>query len=246
MAFLEVPLNEYLEKWERILEERSIIETGWTSYHLAPVLYKKFGKAFRFGILHRDPVSFAFSRANMGNYHTRTFYDDAHEVSPNDPRSIAPHYSSLWPDMNHFEKCMFWWYIVYQEAFEFKTRYPHIPSLVFTSNELFKFTRVDEILEFLELDTGGLDETDAPKNQLPQFMRESFPVGEEWRSYAKHHDILEFAQGLGYAFSPDHIERLSKKYQLPQGFGPMIRNKVDYWRLKSMIASPLKRLLKRQ
>src|SRR5690606_41364506 len=60
-------------------------------------------------------LSVALSRANMGNYHPETFYDDAHEVSPFDANSIAPEYSEFWHEMNHVEKCLFWWFICYRE-----------------------------------------------------------------------------------------------------------------------------------
>lgn len=85
-------LVKYVDRWERELENRSVIETGWTAYHLCPVLHHRFGDRFRCIVMHRDPVSFAFSRANMGNYHPHTFYDDSHEVSPYDAHSIAMEY----------------------------------------------------------------------------------------------------------------------------------------------------------
>lgn len=35
-------LEDYLSYWEESLENRSIVETGWTSYHLLPVLHHLF------------------------------------------------------------------------------------------------------------------------------------------------------------------------------------------------------------
>jgi len=237
-------LSGYCEKWENILKDRSIIETGWTSCHLAPVLLRRFGAAFRVVILHRDPVSYAFSRANMGNYHSNTFYDDAHEVSPHDPQSIAPEYAVRWAAMNHFEKCMFWWYTVYLEAYEFKEMYPDVPCMTFPSSDLFKLMRIDPLLEFLGFNGQQLQDVAVPRNELPRFMQETFPIGDEWRRYQEHDAILGFAEGLGYSFEYERIERLSFKYKLPRGMGPLLRNKTKYWKVKSMVAGPLKKVLR--
>src|SRR5579864_5169966 len=173
-------LAQFLDKWKYELESRSVIETGWTAYHLCPILFHIFKERFRYVIMHRDPVSFAYSRANMGNYHDNTFYDDAHEVSPFDTHSIAPQYKGLWVSMNHFEKCMFWWYVVYLEAYEFRTTYPEVPSLEIKAGNLFSFECLTELLKFLDLSEPSCQTCDVPRNEVAKFMRESFPIQDEW------------------------------------------------------------------
>lgn len=233
-------LMEYVYKWQTELKNRHVIETGWTAYHLAPLLKDVFKDKFQIIILHRDPISFAFSRANMGNYHKNTFYTNHHEVSPFDQDSIAPFYKNQWSSMNHFEKCMFWWYTVYKEAFEFKSKFSEVPSLVITSKNLFNVSKFGEVLEFLQLVQSKPLIKDVPRNELAQFMRETFPVHKEWENYKKHEDILNFAKDLGYTFNHAQIADLSKKYVLPNGVLPLIRNKTQYWKMKSKLRYLLK------
>ena len=236
---------QYLNRWKTILKSKPIIETGWTAYHLSPILIDFFGSLFRYAIIHRDPVKFAFSRANMGNYHPKTFYNSAHELSPYDNRSIAPEYTDKWSRMNHYEKCMFWWFIVYREAFEFRETFTDVPNLEMKSKELFSFEGVDDLLRFLELDPDKLKKRDVPKNELPKFARESFPLMNEWRSYNKHPHILGFAEKLGYSFDNAEIEVLASKYKLPRGIDSKIRNLINYWHLKTVVAKPIEHLIRK-
>ena len=233
-------LMAYISKWESELKHRHVIETGWTSYHLAPLLKDIFKEKFQIVILHRDPISFAFSRANMGNYHANTFYENHHEVSPYDVNSIVPSYKKQWGGMNHFEKCMYWWYVIYQEAFEFKSRYPEVPCIILKSKELFNFSKMDAILNFLDLNPNKLLEREVSRNELAKFMRETFPVNEEWLKYDLHAEILDFAKDLGYEFDKQDIAKLSEKYKLPDGLMPSIRYKTKYWKVKSNLTKIFK------
>lgn len=238
-------LSARLREWETKLADKPIIETGWTAYHLCPVLSRLFGDRFRVVVLHRDPVSFAFSRANMGNYHSKTFYGPDHEVSPFDHRSLVPEYKELWATMNHFEKCMFWWFTVYKEADEFRAKDPNVPSLAVSSHSLFSGERLEEIISFAGLDPEILTSREAPKNELPAFMQETFPVGDEWRLYRRHTAILEFAQSLGYQFDEHAIEILARKYELPDRFISKLRHRAAFWRIRSAIATPVKAVLRK-
>jgi hypothetical protein len=237
-------LMKYIEKWKRELKYRNVIETGWTAYNLCPLLYHIFGNQFRYVILHRDPVSFAFSRANQGNYHPQTFYKaHAHEVTPFDYYSIAPSKKYQWNDMNHFEKCMYWWYIVYLEAYEFKVKYPEVPCFEISSGEIFNLSKINPLLSFLQLPIYNFIDYDSPKNELAK-LKETFPIEEEWKAYSKHQDIIEFANKLGYSFDLYNIEKQSKKYKLPNSIGSKIRYKINYWKIKSKITNPIKKIIK--
>ncbi|WP_116125132.1 hypothetical protein [Lewinella sp. IMCC34183] len=236
-------LRAVLSRWEAELKKHPVIETGWTSYHLCPVLLEIFGEQLQIIVMHRDPVSFAFSRANMGNYHPHTFYDSAHEVSPFDAFSIAPQKRGQWAEMNHFERCMYWWWVIYQEGLEFLEKHPEVPHKIVKSKEIFSLERLDEVLAFMQLDPAKLKTTEVEQNPLAQFMRETFPVGEEWRNYEKHPDILAFAEELGgYRHSTPQLEKTAQKYKLPDGLGPLVRNRIHYWKLKAQV----RRLLKPQ
>ncbi len=227
------PLRAVIDRWKSELEKHPVIETGWTSYHLAPVLLHVFGEQLQVIVMHRDPVSFAFSRANMGNYHPKTFYDDAHEVSPFDEFSIAPQKRAMWADMNHFERCMYWWWVIYLESLEFLDRHPEVHHKIVKSKDIFSLKRLDEVIRYMQLDPAKLKTTEVEQNPLAQYVRETFPVGEEWRNYEKHPDILAFAEELGgYKHSTEQLEKTAQKYKLPDGLGPLVRNRLQYWRLK--------------
>lgn len=234
-------LIPYLDKWQAELQKHPVIETGWTAYHLCPLLYHLFKDRFQVIIMHRDPIRFAFSRANMGNYHIKTFYDDAHEVTPFDKFTIAPQKKNIWHEMNHFERCMYWWWVVYQEGLEFKEKHPEVPSISVKSADIFSYKRLNEVLEFMTLDPSKLLKKDVGRNGLAQFMRESFPIEDEWRAYMNHPDILNFGENIGgYKYTIEELEEVSKKYKLPAGLGPAIRNKTNYWKIKSKLSQPFK------
>jgi hypothetical protein len=244
-AALDDPaLAPFLDNWKKKLESTSVIETGWTAYHLCPVLHHLFGERFRLVILHRDPISFAFSRANMGNYHSRSFYDNAHEVSPFDPHSIAPEFRERWLSMNPFEKCLFWWFVVYREGFEFVEKNPSVPFLTLAARDLFSFRETEKLTRFLGFEDSHLPRRDVPKNELPCFAKETFPVRDEWRAWIRHPEILAFAESLGHRFDPAAIEMQAAKYRLPAGLVPRLRHATGYWRLRKR-ASELWKILRR-
>lgn len=228
--------------WEKKICESSIIETGWTSCHLAPVLYKIFGEKFRIIILHRNPISFALSRANLGSYHPQTFYGTTHDVTPFDQYSIAPEYQTRWSSMNHFEKCMFWWFVVYKEAFEFHKKYPSIPCLCCSSEELFSLHSIKKIVNFLNLNPENLTKVDVSKNEIPLFSRETFPILDSWQKWNQHPEILRFAESLGYGFDPKVIGAEALKYQLPKGIFPWLRYSTGFWRARRRVGKICKNI----
>jgi len=229
---------KYLKYWEKQLETKPVIETGWTAYHLCPVLEYYFKERFQVIIMHRDPLSFAFSRANMGNYHNNTFYDNAHEVSPFDEFSIFPEKKSQWHTMNHFEKCMFWWTVVYKEGLEFIQKKNLTPHLLVKSKDVFSFKETESLLSFMGLNPEILKIKEVSRNELALFMRETFPVQEEWKEYIKHEDVLKFAQQLGeYNYVFDDVEKMSLKYKLPNGVISNLRFRFKYWKIKAKLKS---------
>jgi hypothetical protein len=234
-------LLPYLERWKAMLAEKPVIETGWTAYHLLPVLNRWFEGRMRYVILHRHPVSFALSRANMGNYHKATSYDDAHEVSPYDHRSIAPEKAVQWGAMNHFEKSLFWWYVVYREAYEFKEKQPDVPVIELPANRLFTGQWHDYIGDFIGAPIKHSSPALSSRNENYSFARETYPIRDEWKMYTQHQDIIRFAQDLGYQFDSMAIEEESKKYMLPSGAGPWVRHHLRYWRTKAYLGKLARR-----
>lgn len=225
-------LCSYIENLKCRLLKKPVIETGWTSYHLMPVFHHAFGAAFQYVILHRDPVSTALSRANMGNYHRRSFYDRSHEVSPLDKRSISPDKAELWPSMNHVERCLYWWYVVYLEAFEFAEKRPDVSHRVVSAQRLFSGDGIREVCEFAGFTGINLSGHTHEKNEVHPFMRETFPIRDEWKSIDRHREILDFAASLGYTVDFKSISEKALKYRLPSGILPFVRHRLGYWRLR--------------
>lgn len=242
-ALNDPKLKIYLNRWKEITATRDVIETGWTCYHLLPVLHKVFGHALRVVVLHRDPWSVALSRASMGNYHPRTWYDEAHEVSPFDVRSIAPHYSAIWAEMNHAEKCLFWWYVVYEEVLEFLSRNPDIEHHFLASEEMFRGEGFAHLSEFLKISLHRNQSTmgDDGRNEVNRFLTETFPITDEHQQFARHSGINQFAaEQFGYIFSSERISTLALKYQLPPGPMPHLRHSIDFWTWRRRIGRILR------
>lgn len=235
-------LKQYIDRWQEKLSLHPVIETGWTAYHMAPILHHVFQERFQYIILHRHPVEFAASRAAMGNY--QAFYNTtSHEVSPFDPHNIYPKKQEQWNRMNHFEKCLFWWYVVYLEAFEFRSKYPQVPHLEISSKSLFNQQKLDSLISFLGFNISPEFSTEVRRNPLPRFLHETFPLKDEWRDYKKHPDIIAFAENLGYSFKEEELKNKTSKYKLPQGFLALIRNKTRYWLIKRHIGEAYRKIL---
>lgn len=223
----------YLKRWRSILRDKDVIETGWTCYHLLPVLHEYFYDKIKVIVLLRHPFEVACSRATMGNFHPKTFYGDAHEVSPFDAYTIAPEWQAEWSYLNHFEKCFYWWYVIYREIFEFHDRY-QIPAQIFRLEDMLKDLGVyRHLLDTLDYpEAGQIREihSDTKNTGLP-FMKETFPISEEWKAYTRHPVIIEYAEQLGYHFDHATLAGKAEKYQL-SGFMPRVRHATRYWRIK--------------
>jgi hypothetical protein len=241
-------LRYFLDRWEAILQERSVIETGWTSYHLLPVLLSHFKDKLKVVLLCREPVGVALSRAGMGNYHPNTFYDDSHEVSPFDQYSIAPGKKELWSSMNHCEKCLYWWYVVYLEVLEFLDRAADVPRMQLRAEDLFSLDpSIAPVLEFIGCRPEVDLEADAIEKANPrsQFARETFPISNEWERLFRHDDIISFAnKAFGYTVDWSGVAMQASQYGLPSGIMPWLRWKSGYWRHKAAIKRTFVRALR--
>lgn len=239
----DTALVTHINKWEQKCSASDVIETGWTCYHLLPLLWQVFGSRMKVIVLHRDPWSVALSRASMGNYHPDTWYDDAHEVSPFDLRSISPHYAKIWNEMNHAEKCLFWWYVIYQEITEFLDKTPEVPHIFVSSNDIFRGDGMTRIGQFIghDLFASPVDDQVVGRNSVQPFMAETFPILDEHKSFSKHQEISEFAkQKFGYQFSSDRIDLIAKNYKLSSGLMPYIRHTTNFWTWRKRIGNLLR------
>ena len=236
-------LGDYLKRWKSELLKRDVIETGWTSYHLLPILRHLFADQLKVIVLYRDPWSVAMSRASMGNYHRRTWYDHAHEVSPTDPYAIAPDYPIAWDSMNHAEKCLYWWYVVYQEIDTFLQRGPSIFHAEISSEALFNGSALLKIEAALSSSTKlKMPINKAGQNEIHSFMRETFPLGNEHKYFARHSLINSYAESrFGFVYDESRIEDNAEKYRLPNNLPSKLRYQTRFWTARRSLGQLLRR-----
>lgn len=235
----DAELCRYLDEWANLLERRSVVDTGWTVYHLLPVLQARFADQLKIIVLHRAPWDVAMSRANMGNYHQKTGYDEAHEVSPSDPRSIAPEYAHRWPDMNNVERCLYWWFVIYREIEEFLENTPNANVDFLSSAELFGDSAFERLTHIFDR---TIEHRIANKNPVLKSSAEMYPLGEAYRNLVNHEMILNFARDrYGYDIDSVRLDDRAMKYQLPNSFLSKLRHHSGYWPLRRLLVSRIKK-----
>jgi hypothetical protein len=241
---LAVPaIRRVVGAWSDQLNTRHVVETGWTAALLAPVLYRVFGDRFHVVVLHRHPVLFAASRAVMGNY-SDAYSTDSHEQSPFDPISLHPEYRDRWSAMCAFERCLFWWLEYTDMAIEFIDRHTEVPSLVISSDDLFRNAeKRREVLHSMGLDSSRTITIPPRTNDIQRnrFTVETHPLGDEWRRYVRHAFVVHRAEALGYNFGEVYLEEMLSRYRLPQDFIAKLRYYTGFHKRKRR----LKRLLQR-
>ena len=185
----------------------------------------------------------------MGNYHRKTWYDDAHEVSPFDQKTIAPDFSSSWRGMNHVEKCFFWWYVCYREIIEYTEIFPETPKLFLSFDAFFNDERkCNEMVKFLNIDSQKfLNSLVHERNSRHRFMRETFPLHSEWKSLLNHEKINDFAEkNFNYTITYKELQEIARRYYLPEGLMPLLRHKTRFWERRRRVGHQIKRLFQPQ
>jgi len=237
-------LFDYIKRWKEELINRDVIETGWTCYHLLPVFAEVFGDALQVVVLHRNPWGVALSRANMGNFHPYSWYDDSHEVSPFDRYTIAPEFQEIWGSLNHAEKCLYWWYVVYREVDEFLEKNPTSPSITISSNAIFRGDNL--VLEnFISHKISSISSNVNETNPVSNASRETYPIIDEYKSFSNHQIINQYAKDrFNYDLRDFDLEKMAEKYAIPDKPISRIRNKTRYWVYRREIGRSIKSLIK--
>lgn len=185
----------------------------------------------------------------MGNYHKRTWYDDAHEVSPFDRKTIAPGFGSCWKSINHVEKCFFWWYVCYREIIEYTEIFPETLKLLLSFDAFLNDKlKCDEMLNFLNIESQEFSNLKVHgRNSRHRFMRETFPIHSEWKSLLNHEEISDFAEkNFSCTITYEELQEIARRYYLPNGLMPLLRYKTRFWEHRRRVGHRIKSLLQPQ
>lgn len=239
---LNKEIVELLEEWKAVSLRGPVVDFGWTMRSLIPYFLDKLGSQFRVIHIHRHPVAVAASLKIKGSYSINNSPQWA--IAPDHPRALYPQFKSRWASMTPYEKCLYLWLEVSAYAAEVREKYPELPFLEVRSEDLFRSNEsMIEIAKF----TGFWKPDVAIKrsrenNSRHIFSLERRPIKGEWISYQKHPELVEFGKNLGYCMDEDYVAALIRKYQLPKGVLPYIRNKTGYWAHREKIGRIMRRI----
>jgi hypothetical protein len=234
-------IPDLIRQWQARAEIGPVVDFGWNMCPLVPVLHDAFGDQLRVLVIRRHPISAAASIATMGSY-----WDTDHEyyaLTPFHARVRFPDYAGRWRRMSCFEKCLFRWLETTAYGEEIIHWLPPRHTLAVRFEDMIK---CDEILEtiasFLGFSVSKPLVRAQEENALQTYNLERFPVGKEWRHYVDYPVVLEYARKLNYNMEMEYVEGLVRKYLLPPGILPFIRNVTGFWSLKSRAGIALRKL----
>src|SRR5690606_1880952 len=100
---------------------------------------------------------------------------------------------------------------------EVPKRYPEVPTLLVPSEALFRDPRgwFDKIARFAGLDGEIVLNEAAKKNEFNPKGSQRYPLGELWRAYRRHPEVLELAEYLGYRLEDVELAEKMQRYQPP-------------------------------
>ncbi|MBX3441661.1 MAG: hypothetical protein KF774_04580 [Planctomyces sp.] len=241
-GMLSPEVTGLLADWRRISETAPVVDFGWTMRSLIPWMHSEIGDQLRVIHLHRHPVAVAASFKLIGSY--SDYQAPNWALTPSHPRALFPQFQSRWGNMGPFEKCLYLWLEANAFARELPDRIPGLQMLDVRSESLFKSP---EVLRRVAQFTGFADwRPDCPlvpseeKNERAVFCLERRPLGEEWKTYQRHPEVIELAEAMGYDMSPEFVGASIHKYQLPDGWLPLLRNRSGYWVVKERVGKLLR------
>lgn len=235
-------INALLDSWKTISLRAPIVDFGWTMRSLVPYFYEQFGDKFRVLHIHRHPIEVAASFKLIGSY--SRFNSPEWAITPFHPRAAYPQFKSRWNEMSAFEKCLYLWLEVNNYAHELRNVFPLLPILEVRSTDLFKSEdTLEQIAKFT-----GFNNVNSPilpslkTNKRDIFSLERSPIQNEWLNYKKHPELIELAEQMAYNMDEAYIAQVIRKYQLPKGILPLIRNKTGYWKHRENLGKMLRKV----
>ncbi|AIE74688.1 MULTISPECIES: hypothetical protein [unclassified Synechocystis] len=237
-------ISRQVEKWLELADGRPVIEFGWTTSALVPLLHSLIGNQLKVLVLHRHPIAVAGSLTNKGHYTKNK--NPAWAISPMHSRVLFPEFSARWPTMSPFEKSLYRWLEITAYGFEIAKLYSDIEIMNISSNKLFNDeTLLSHIADFCRIAKPNLVAPSTYKNKTSGHDREIRPVGEEWQNYHRHPEFLDFATKIGYDMSMNKVKEIVSSYQMPDEFFPTFRKYTKYWQIRFYLGSLIKDLTKK-
>jgi hypothetical protein len=235
----ELAVGRLLEEWKCRIRRGSIIDIGWTMSSLAPLMADEFGNSFRMLVLHRHPVEFAASAYIAGRYSEKRHEDFS--LSPFHEGAYFRDYAERWAHMSCFEKCLFWWLETFHYGQEMAARLNVSQSKFVSLDELTsRPSMLEEIAQFFGIRAFNAVRSSDITNRRMGKNLEIRPLGDAWRSYVEHDEVITLASELGYDMSEGYVRQIAKRYQRPKGMGPWLRSTLRYWQLRTMVSEALR------
>lgn len=228
----------------RTSETRPVAIFGNTLSHLAPVFHRVLGDRLRLLHLHRDPVVTAASIyvKTRPQWWTRVgrYEDDSHglRVTPFDPHARFVQYRERWSSLSLFEVILYQWLERHAYGLEAARRLD-VPTLSLRSEDLFASpaSGIVAVAEFAGLGAEGPGAVSrARRNESWTRSLERHPLGQEWRTYERHPEVVDLARRLGHPLDPRALEREMARYRLPAGVLPWLRHRSRYWDRRDRVA----------
>lgn len=234
-------IADVLDEWSLRAEGGPVVDFGWTMASLAPVLYERLRDRARVLVIHRHPVEAAASCAVRGHYTINK--SPAWAITPMHQRARYWQFSDRWAGMTPFEKGLYRWLEVTAYGLELKTVYPGLAHMVVPSDAVFNpGGALRQIADFCGFVVRGNIRRASDRNAAQAHHVEQMPIKSEWEAYARHPEVVELGESLGYDMSKRHVAEVVHKYQLPGGIGPWIRHRTGFWPLRFAIGRLLRAL----
>lgn len=238
------PVIELMDRVEAELDRgRPVVTMGQFTSHLVPVLVDRFPGRLRVIGLFRHPLMTAASFFVRGRYHGWPAWSigDLGSLTPFDPGMRAAGFAPRWAGMSAFEKCLYYWVEYVMLWREIQSRYPGLPALLVPSEDLFRDAgaRFAELARFVGFD-GPIRLGNAPRNEFNPKGSRRYPLGNLWRGYRRHPEVLELSDYLGYRLDDAELEAKMRRYQPPDSALYRILFAARWYHVKGFVGHRLR------
>jgi hypothetical protein len=96
-----------------------------------------------------------------------------------------------------------------------------------------------EIAEFAGL-SGDIASTGGAKNEFNPKGSQRYPLGELWRAYRRHPEVLELSAYLGYTLDDIDLEKRLKRYQPPDSALYRLLYAVRWYHIRGYVGHRLR------
>ncbi len=213
---LAIPrVAQHFERIAARKQEKIYIETGWPSFAAVPLFIRRLEGDVRLVHLYRHPVTTAMSLVTQ-NYYSPDRRNDIFtrfgELIPS-PASFQEEYTARWPQMNAYEKCIYFWTEVNLYALELKKRFTDVPFYSMKSEDLLQGP--PESLQALTAFLGLPYREKLAEGRSSRVDQYNFQTDREidWRQFFNHPRAVELAKELGYDLEQHSAAELDQRYR---------------------------------